>query len=86
MLLKDTRGKESITLTLVVVSVVVVWVKFAFSGLTLGAMGALPPMDGIEFGTAIGALLGVWWGREHTEKTTCMTAGRDSVISGEPIE
>lgn len=70
LMLKDSRGNPSITLTFVTVSLVVVVVKFALAGLTLPGLGEVPAMSGVDFAAAAGAVLGIWWGREKTEKET----------------
>ncbi|MDH5785345.1 MAG: hypothetical protein OEZ16_07020 [Chromatiales bacterium] len=66
--LKDSRGKPSITLTFVTVSLAVVLIKFALASLAVPGLGEVPPMSGTEFAAAAGAVLGIWWGREKTEK------------------
>lgn len=66
--MKDSRGNKSITLTFVSASLVVVLLKFALAGLTLPVVGEVPDMSGLEFAAAAGAVLGIWWGREKTEK------------------
>lgn len=69
-MMKDSRGNPSITLTFVTVSLVVVLIKFILAGLTLPVLGEVPPMTGMEFAAAAGAVLAIWWGREKTEKET----------------
>ncbi len=65
--LKDTRGKESTTLTFVVVAFIVVIVKYILAGFTI--MGStIPDMTGIEFAAAFGAVLSVWQYRETKAK------------------
>ena len=66
---KDTRGKESITLTLVVSAVAILFVKYLVAGVSLGPLGVQSPMTGIEFGTAFALCLAPWLQREWTEKT-----------------
>lgn len=68
--MRDSRGHKSITLTFVTVSFVVVTAKFALAGLTLPGLGEVPAMSGVDFAAAAGAVLGIWWGREKTEKET----------------
>ena len=67
--LKDPRGKESIPLTLVVIAVNILFLKYLVSGVTLGSLGLQPAMTGIEFGTAFALCLAPWLQREWTEKT-----------------
>lgn len=69
-LLKDARGKPSITLTLVVPACMILMAKYIVSGLTLGAYGVQPAMTGIEFGTGFMLLLAPFLQREWTEKRT----------------
>jgi len=66
--LKDTRGKESTTLAFVVVSFVVVVIKFLLAGLTLFGM-SVPEMSGTEFGIAITGILSIWQYREAKAKS-----------------
>jgi hypothetical protein len=66
--MKDSRGRESITLTFVAASWLVVWVKYLLAGLVLPVLGAVPPMTATEFGLAVAGVLAIWLGREWTEK------------------
>lgn len=66
--MRDTRGKESITLRFVAVSWAVVTVKFAAAGLTLPVVGAIPEMEVGAYGLAVAGILAIWLGREWTEK------------------
>lgn len=67
-LLKDSRGRESMTLSLVVPAWLALLVKFLLAGLTLPVVGAVPPMSATEFGMAIAGIMAIWLGREWTEK------------------
>lgn len=67
-MMKDSRGRESTTLSLVIAAYLPVWVKYAFAGFTLPVVGAVPPMTATEFATSIGLILAIWLGREWTEK------------------
>lgn len=67
--IKDSRGKESITLSLVFVSWFVLVIKFVVAGVSLGSLGVMPAMGAGEFGMAAAAILAIWLGREWTEKT-----------------
>lgn len=67
-LLKDSRGKPSLTFTLIVPPYCLVLAKFAIGGLTLGSLGTFPVMSGGELAAALGAIFALWWGREKTEK------------------
>lgn len=77
--LLDSRGKQSITLTFVAVSWAVVQFKFFVGGMTLGPLGQMPVMDGVQFATATGAVLAIWLQREWTEKKHC----QNKVAAGE---
>ncbi|MBL4797627.1 MAG: hypothetical protein JKY50_09445 [Oleispira sp.] len=66
--IKDSRGKESITLGLVFISWAVVVIKFAIAGITIGPLGTMPIIGAGEFGMAVAAILAIWLGREWTEK------------------
>ena len=68
MLVKDSRGRESTTLTFVAISWAVLVIKFLFAGLTLPVVGQIASMTATEFGMAFTAVLAVWLGREWTEK------------------
>lgn len=67
-LIKDARGNPSITLTLILLTWLVITVKFLFAGLGLPMVGEFPPMTASEYGIAISPLLAGWLGREWTEK------------------
>lgn len=67
--IKDTRGKESITLTLVVTACAILFLKYLVSGASLGPLGVQSAMTGIEFGTAFALCLAPWLQREWVEKT-----------------
>lgn len=67
-LLRDSRGRESITLSLVVPAWFALLVKFLAAGLTLPVIGIVPPMSATEFGLAMAGVLAIWLGREWTEK------------------
>lgn len=67
-LLKDSRGRESTTLSLVVPAWFVLLVKFLLAGIKLPVVGLVPPMSATEFGLAVAGVLAIWLGREWTEK------------------
>jgi tellurite resistance protein TehA-like permease len=68
-LLQDSRGRESITLSLVVPAWFVLLVKFVLAGVTLPGVGVtVPPMSATEFGLAMAGVLAIWLGREWAEK------------------
>ena len=66
--MKDGRGKKSKTLFFVSISWVVLVLKFLFAGVTLMTLGQIPPMTASEFGMAVAMILGIWLGREYTDK------------------
>lgn len=68
MKLKDTRGRESITLTLCVVAFSAILVKFVIAGMTIGSLGTMPNMGAGEFGLAFAAVIAPWLHREYVEK------------------
>lgn len=68
--MKDTRGQTSRTLTFVAASWSVVMAKYLVAGVNLGPLGVQPPMTALEFGGAVGMILGIWLGREYTEKVS----------------
>ena len=57
--IKDSRGRESMTLSLVSVSWLALTVMFMWKGTAA---------DMLNYGTAVAAVLAVWLGREWTEK------------------
>ena len=67
-LLKDSRGRESMTLSLIVPAWLALLVKFILAGLTLPVFGEVPAMSATEFGIAMAGVLAIWLGREWTEK------------------
>lgn len=67
--LKDTRGRESITLGFVAASWLALWLKFILAGATLPLVGTVPAMSASEFGAAVALVLAIWLGREWTEKS-----------------
>lgn len=66
--LTDSRGNKSKTLAFVTVTWLVVVIKFLCAGLTLPMLGQVPVMTGGEFAAAVGAVLGIWLGREWKDK------------------
>ena len=65
--LHDSRGARSHTLFFVAVSWAVLIIKFAFAGLN-SPLGVVPDMNAGDFGLAVIGVLGIWVGREYTEK------------------
>ncbi len=66
--LKDSRGRESITLMFVFLSWWAVWIKFVLAGATLPLFGLVPPMSATEFGLATAGILAIWLSREWADK------------------
>lgn len=66
----DSRGRESITLGLVIPAYAVLLAKFAGAGVSIPYLGTIPAMSGTEFAAAFAAVLGVWLTREWQEKKT----------------
>lgn len=64
----DARGQQSRTLFFVTVSWLVLILKYAVAGVTLGPLGTMLPMTALEFGGAFALILAPWLGREWTEK------------------
>lgn len=64
----DARGKQSRTLAFVTISWLIVTIKFAVAGISLGPLGVAPQMGAGEYGAAVAAILLIWLGREWTEK------------------
>ena len=74
MLLRDSRGRESTTLTFVTITWAIGTVKFAIGGFTLGMFGASPSVDIAAYGAFFLAILAPWLQREWTEKTKVQNA------------
>lgn len=66
--MKDARGNRSKTLPFVVIAFAAVTIKFLAGGLTLWSFGQVPDMGGGAYGAAVALILGIWLGREATEK------------------
>lgn len=77
MTVKDSRGKESITLSFVIAGFVPIVLKFIFGGLVVQypvgdayqVLWQIPVLTGTEYGVAVAAILGIWTMREHKEKS-----------------
>lgn len=76
-LLRDSRGRESTTLSLVVPAWFALLVKFILAGLTLPVVGVVPTMSATEFGLAMAGVLAIWLGREFNEKKGNGDGGKD---------
>lgn len=59
LLLTDTQGKKSATLTVFIMGAIVVHAKLIFSGMTLAGL-TLEPFTGGEYAAAMGALGAVY--------------------------
>jgi hypothetical protein len=64
LLLTDTSGKKSSTLTVFILGAVVVNLKLVLSGLTIYGI-EVPPFSGTDYAVALGALGGVYVLRRH---------------------
>ena len=67
MLLKDSRGKESTTLTFVTLAFVALVGKFLVGGMDIPVIGTMPVIGAGEFGLALTGVLGIWLNREWKE-------------------
>jgi len=67
LLLTDTSGKKSATLTAFVLGFMVVNLKLIFSGMSFGDF-TLSAFTGSEYGIALGALGGIYILRRSTTK------------------
>lgn len=68
MLLKDSSGKKSVTMTTFVLGFIVVCVKLLFSGMTIKGF-TLSPFTGGEFAASVAALGSVYTLRRNFGKT-----------------
>lgn len=66
--LKDSRGRESITLVFVAAAYAALLVKFVLADATLPLFGTVPSMSATEFGLSVAGVLAIWLGREWAEK------------------
>lgn len=66
--IRDSRGRESTTLTFVSISWLAVLIKYLIAGINLPLIGLQPAMTASDFATATGLILAIWLGREWTEK------------------
>jgi hypothetical protein len=67
----DSRGRESRTLGFVRLALYVLLVKFAFADWAYVAAALsikFAPMTATEFGAAFALIVGIWLGREWSEK------------------
>ena len=68
MLLKDTNGNKSITMTAFVIGFIVVNAKLILSGMTLWGV-VLAPFTGVEYGASLAALGGIYILRRKGDNT-----------------
>lgn len=64
----DSRGRESTTLAFVRLSWLILTVKYAIGGMSLGKLGSAPVVDTTAYGAAVALVLGIWLGREWSDK------------------
>jgi len=65
LLLKDSSGKKSATMTAFVLGFIVVNLKFLFSGMTIHGF-VIAPLSGVEYAAAVGALGSIYILRRST--------------------
>lgn len=68
---RDASGRESRTLALVGIALMVLVIRFSLGGLgmTFGPISFnVEPMPALEFGGAAAAILSIWLGREWVKK------------------
>lgn len=75
--MRDSRGVQSLTLNFVTISWLAVLLRYIVAGIDLPYIGLTPPISPTEFGVAVGAILGIWLGREYTEKVARKRRGED---------
>jgi hypothetical protein len=71
-LLKNTDGKESVTMTAFVLGFLIVNLKLILSGITIEGL-TIPPFSGSDYAMAIGALGAVYVMRRQGEKNDNIT-------------
>jgi hypothetical protein len=69
LLLTDTAGKKSSTLTVFIIGAMVVNIKLLLSGVTIAGI-TFSEFTGAEYGMALGALGGIYVMRRSTAPTT----------------
>ena len=69
LLLKDSAGKRSVTMTAFVLGFIVVCAKLIFSGMTIGSF-TISPFTGVDFGASVAALGGVYALRRNNGNNT----------------
>ena len=67
LLIKNSDGKKSVTMTAFVLGFVIVNLKLIFSGVTLGGLN-LAPFSGVEYAAAMSALGAIYVLRRQVEK------------------
>ena len=67
MLIKDSDGKKSITMTAFVLGFIVVNLKLIFAGMTVYGI-TIAAFTGVEYGAALGALGAIYVLRRKTAK------------------
>ena len=64
MLLKDSRGDKTVTLTILIITWVVITIKFMFGN----ADGVMLPISGSEYALAMTPFLALFGHREHDKR------------------
>ena len=67
LLIKNSDGKKSVTMTAFVLGFVIVNLKLILSGMTIGGL-VLAPFSGVEYAAAMSALGAIYVLRRQTDK------------------
>lgn len=67
MLIKNSDGKKSVTMTAFVLGFAIVNLKLIMSGMTIGGL-VLAPFSGVEYAAAMTALGAIYVMRRHSDK------------------
>jgi hypothetical protein len=68
-LLRDTKGKKSVTVTAFIIGFIIVNFKLLFSGVTIGEI-TLSTFSGVDYGAALAALGAIYVMRRTSQKDT----------------
>ena len=68
-LIKDSKGKKSVTMTAFVLGFIVVNIKLLFAGLVITGVGDMAEFSGGEYAAAIAALGGIYVLRRSGQNT-----------------
>lgn len=86
LLVKDSVGKPSVTLTLTLIPFTLVNIKFLLAGLVLPLLGSQPTMSVVEYATALGLIMAPFLVREGVDKVTNSQVEKAGVEAAARVE